>query len=202
MRTKFLVGGVLKRVRNRALLAILLKPRHYYIRAKITIFPLYNALTRVPIKALKSLSFFTVLYGPAGIFIYTFGSHEVWQIQTRVLGGLHEAEAMDFKKSIQEESSIIAVAVSVENPETLKAIQSDSIPGHHPCSDRYHCAIPGQPEPNTLDRSRFLHTELAHFDHSGLLCNKTVPYSRALFTCRAREGVDPEPGQGLTYEHL
>jgi len=69
---------------------------------------------RIPVKKLASLFSFTSLYGPAGIIVYTFGSQDVWQMQMQVLGSFDQAEAMNFKKSIQEESSIIAVAVSRE----------------------------------------------------------------------------------------
>jgi len=76
---------------------------------------LYGAVTRAPFKMLESLAFFELMYGPSGIFISIFGSRDVWQMQMQVLSSLDDADAINFKKSIQQESSIIAVAVSMGN---------------------------------------------------------------------------------------
>jgi len=74
-----------------------------------------SALIQVPIDTIQSVFFFLMLYGPAGIVIWTFGSREVWQMQMQVLSSPDDADAMNFKQSIQQESSIIAVAVSIGN---------------------------------------------------------------------------------------
>ena len=76
------------------------------------------ALIQAPLKTIQSLDFFISLYEPAGIVI--FGSREVWQMQMQILGSVDDADAMNFKKSIQQESSIIAVAVRRRSPRLLR----------------------------------------------------------------------------------
>ena len=87
----------------------------YMFEAVDEAYKLSGAVARAPIKTVETLSFFTSRYGPSGIFIWIFGSREVWQMQMQVLGSLDDADAINFKKSIQQESSIIAVAVSIAN---------------------------------------------------------------------------------------
>jgi hypothetical protein len=74
-------------------------------------------LCSIPYKLFRntasSLIFLTSQYGSAaGIVLWSFGSQEVWQLQLQVLRSHRDADAMDFKKSVQEDSSIVAVAVS------------------------------------------------------------------------------------------
>ena len=87
----------------------------YMFEAVDEAYKLSGAVARAPIKTVETLYFFTSRYGPSGIFIWIFGSREVWQMQMQVLGSLDDADAINFKKSIQQESSIIAVAVSIGN---------------------------------------------------------------------------------------
>ena len=58
--------------------------------------------------------FFTKHYGSAGLMLWCFGNREVWQIQLQVVRSTHDADAMKFKKAAQEDSNIIAVAVSTQ----------------------------------------------------------------------------------------
>lgn len=60
-----------------------------------------------------STGFFVQNYGLSGCAICVFGSREVWRIQVQILGSTRDSDAMDFKKSAQDESNIIAVAVSL-----------------------------------------------------------------------------------------
>jgi hypothetical protein len=60
----------------------------------------------------SNFSFFVRLYGAAGVILWCFGSRDVWYIQLQVLYSTSDADATNFKKSVQEESNIIAVAVS------------------------------------------------------------------------------------------
>jgi hypothetical protein len=69
----------------------------------------------IPSKAALGLWFFTSYYKSAGVFLWIFGSREVWQMQMQVLSSPLDTDAMNFKKSVQEDSSIVAVAVSESN---------------------------------------------------------------------------------------
>ncbi|KAH8593000.1 hypothetical protein B0O99DRAFT_516762 [Bisporella sp. PMI_857] len=53
------------------------------------------------------------LYGiPAGV-ILLFGSRTTWRMQAEVLGKLNKEDAMAFKKSVQDESTMISVAAAI-----------------------------------------------------------------------------------------
>lgn len=52
------------------------------------------------------------LYGLSGFIIALSGSSNVWQAEARVLGDMNNDQAMEFRKSVQDECSMIAVAVS------------------------------------------------------------------------------------------
>jgi hypothetical protein len=73
---------------------------------------LISAIVKLPRNAGISLIFFLSHYKSAGAFLWLFGSREVWHMQMQVLGSSHDTDAMNFKKSVQEDSSIVAVAVS------------------------------------------------------------------------------------------
>lgn len=51
------------------------------------------------------------LYGISGFIVWWFGSKNVWRMQAQVLGGLKDEDAMAFRKSIQDECTMTAVAV-------------------------------------------------------------------------------------------
>jgi hypothetical protein len=55
----------------------------------------------------------TKLYGPSGIILYLFGSRTTWRTEAHVLGRLNDSDARDFKKSVQDECTMISVAVSL-----------------------------------------------------------------------------------------
>jgi hypothetical protein len=60
----------------------------------------------------SSFKFFVTFYGGAGVILWCFGSRDVWYMQMQVLYSTSGVDATNFKKSVQEESNIIAVAVS------------------------------------------------------------------------------------------
>ena len=53
----------------------------------------------------------TRLYGLPGIVLLFFGNRTTWQIEAQVLGKRDDKEALDFKKSVQDECTMISVAV-------------------------------------------------------------------------------------------
>lgn len=61
----------------------------------------------------RSVDFFLRHYGLAGVILWLFGSNAIWRIQFQILHSTIDQEAMDFKKATQDESSIIALAVSL-----------------------------------------------------------------------------------------
>lgn len=69
-------------------------------------------VARSAIYKASRLHFFLKHYGPIGIALWCFASREVWQIQLQVMRSVNDADATDYKKSAQEDSSIVAVAVS------------------------------------------------------------------------------------------
>ncbi len=60
---------------------------------------------------LVSLLFLVENYGLGGIVLWLFGSGAIWRMQKQVLESEGEKVSMDFKASMQNESSMIAVAV-------------------------------------------------------------------------------------------
>ena len=64
-------------------------------------------------RTFNSVVLFLDNYGLSGLIICVFGSREVWRIQVQILGSTRDSEAMDFKRSAQDDSNIIAVAVSL-----------------------------------------------------------------------------------------
>lgn len=69
---------------------------------------------------LKTLLFVSVLrpfrlyglYGALGALLFFFGSRTTWSVEAQVLGRLDEDDAMQFKKSVQDECTMVSVAVS------------------------------------------------------------------------------------------
>ncbi|KAI9764622.1 MAG: hypothetical protein M1839_005797 [Geoglossum umbratile] len=61
----------------------------------------------------SSIRFFTKYYNLAGVVLWVFGSPDVWRMQLQVLASMDDRVAMDFKKSMQDESSIVAVAGTI-----------------------------------------------------------------------------------------
>ena len=51
------------------------------------------------------------LYGLPGIVLLFFGSRTTWRVEAQILGKLDDKEALEFKKSVQDECNMISVAV-------------------------------------------------------------------------------------------
>ena len=50
-------------------------------------------------------------YGPSGVFLAVFGSRTIWTTQAELLASLNDDDALAFRKTIQDESNLTAVAV-------------------------------------------------------------------------------------------
>ena len=54
---------------------------------------------------------FSTLYGSSAVPLIAFGSVATWRVEARILGRLCDTEATEFKKSIQDECTMVSVAV-------------------------------------------------------------------------------------------
>jgi hypothetical protein len=63
------------------------------------------------LESARSPVFLVKHYGFGGIVLWIFGSSAIWRMEKQVLESDGEEVAMDFKRSIQNESNMIAVAV-------------------------------------------------------------------------------------------
>lgn len=82
------------------------------IESVFTVVHLAFATARTITSIYESAIFFTRSYGIVGPILWLFGDRDVWRIQSQVLQSTNELDAMEFKKLAQDDSSIIAVAVS------------------------------------------------------------------------------------------
>lgn len=128
---------------------------------------------------LSSLKFFRKQYGILGIILWLFGSRDVWQMQLQVLHSTSSTDAVSFKESVQNESSIIAVAVSKHQHRGTSSVTKHT-QGHDFCSDCDNCVILGRPQSNTLDYPRILHIQPSIFHNSRILRHKTISHPRSL----------------------
>jgi len=73
----------------------------------------YMIMESVDFVIRQSLRIFSLtdLYGPSGVALYAFGARTTWLVQAQVLGKLVDNDALDFKKAIQDECTMISVAV-------------------------------------------------------------------------------------------
>jgi hypothetical protein len=55
---------------------------------------------------------FMDMYGLPGFFLYLFGNRAVWPLEAQVLGALQDEDAHTFRRSFQDQCSMISVAVS------------------------------------------------------------------------------------------
>jgi len=78
----------------------------------IAVLQLVAAGYQTTISIFQSAFFFSKYYGIAGPILWLFGDRDVWRIQVQVLQSTNELDAMEFKKLTQDDSNIIAVAVS------------------------------------------------------------------------------------------
>jgi hypothetical protein len=59
----------------------------------------------------RNLFFLLFNHGLAGVIVWVFGSGAIWRMQKQVLESVGDKVAMDSKASMQNKSSIIAVAL-------------------------------------------------------------------------------------------
>lgn len=64
-----------------------------------------------PIIQSLSLRSYLTLYGVSGFFFWLYGNDNVWRMQVELLGSLNADDSARFKKLVQEECGMIAVAV-------------------------------------------------------------------------------------------
>jgi hypothetical protein len=123
------------------------------------------------------------------VILWCLGSREVWQIQLQVTRSTDDADAMNLKKSAQDDSNIIAVAVSICNPVLVRLIAKTT-----------------RAQSSLRSRSRHFrwiilarHTGSRGRSSPSVCCQpswqsttpRERPHSRTLFTGRAGEDVDP-----------
>lgn len=69
------------------------------------------SVLRQAFRLLSSISFFTRNYGVIGLLLCLFDNRSIWRVQVRILRSNNDTDAMNFKRAVQDECSIIAVAV-------------------------------------------------------------------------------------------
>ncbi|KAF2796261.1 hypothetical protein K505DRAFT_238083 [Melanomma pulvis-pyrius CBS 109.77] len=52
------------------------------------------------------------MYGVSGVAIICFAGGNIWRLEAQVLGRLTDEEAMEFRKSLENESTMVSIAVS------------------------------------------------------------------------------------------
>lgn len=67
-----------------------------------------DAVARHGLRAIRLLK----LYGRSGLFLFLFGSKLTWRMEAQVLGELNDEDALAFKKCVQDECTMVSVAVS------------------------------------------------------------------------------------------
>jgi hypothetical protein len=55
---------------------------------------------------------FLEIYGLPGLCVFSFVSRSAWQTEARILGSVDDADTMQFKGSVQDECTMLAVAVN------------------------------------------------------------------------------------------
>jgi hypothetical protein len=77
-------------------------------------------------------------YVLSGVLLYLFGNRTTWVIQARILGQVKDDDALAFKRSVYDECTMIAVAVS-------RPIQVDVAPANlavcNRSPNRYHSIV-------------------------------------------------------------
>jgi hypothetical protein len=83
------------------------------LSAAATVLQLVDVTLRTTVSNFRGAWFFVRYYGIAGPILWLYGDRDVWRIQVQVLQSTNESDAMGFKKLAQDDSNIIAVAVSL-----------------------------------------------------------------------------------------
>jgi hypothetical protein len=127
-------------IQNSAFLDICLEQLLFLILFKMEAVAVISLVSTV-IQTFESLFFFAEQYGRSGPFVWIFGSREIWRVLAQVLRSTNDTDAMDFKKSVQDDSQVIALAVSVY-PRPNQSILAKHEQGHHCRSDCHHGTVP------------------------------------------------------------
>ncbi|KAI1733513.1 hypothetical protein F4680DRAFT_454888 [Xylaria scruposa] len=79
----------------------------------------------------NDLLFYLRLYGPIGIFLWAFGNRSIWQLQMEIINLDDKDIAFSFKKLVQEESEIVAVAASIIAQVAVTALSLNTLSQAH-----------------------------------------------------------------------
>ncbi|KAF2671958.1 hypothetical protein BT63DRAFT_422471 [Microthyrium microscopicum] len=71
------------------------------------------------------------LYGPAGVVLYLFGSRSTWRIQAEILGTLDDNDALDYRKAVQEECTMLSVASAIVAQIAITGLSLDKLSQAH-----------------------------------------------------------------------
>lgn len=66
------------------------------------------------------------LYGYPGLALFLFGTRTTWRTEAYVLGKVNDEDAMNFKKSVQDECTMVSVAVSLSSVPVNSLMNSTS----------------------------------------------------------------------------
>lgn len=111
----------------------------------LAVLDLASITLRTTVSNFRGAWFFVRFYGIAGPILWLFGDRDVWRIQVQVMQSTNDVDAIEFKKLAQDDSNIIAVAVSDHTLiDTVRKIDWSCI-GHYCSTDCHHCAISDRP---------------------------------------------------------
>jgi len=70
-------------------------------------------LTEFAVQSISRPYYLFSLYGAPGLVLYLFGSWTTWRTEAHILGKVDDGDSLNFKKSVQDECTMISVAVSM-----------------------------------------------------------------------------------------
>ncbi|KAF5852571.1 hypothetical protein GGP41_007956 [Bipolaris sorokiniana] len=74
-----------------------------------------------------SILFFTKNYGVSGLVLCFFGNRDIWRVQVQVLRSTSDIDTINFRKSVQEGCSIIAVASTILAQIAITALSLENL---------------------------------------------------------------------------
>lgn len=83
------------------------------VSAAVSLIQLPLIIAEVTAAYFSTAAFIIEIYGVVGIFLIIFGSKDVLRSEFQVLASSNDQVATDFKKAAQDESTMIAVTVSL-----------------------------------------------------------------------------------------
>ncbi|KAJ6138338.1 hypothetical protein N7471_004824 [Penicillium samsonianum] len=90
-----------------------MRPSEVVIDAIKPVAQYVKVIARVIKGNLKRILALIRLYGLSGMLVAFCGSSNVWQVEAKVIGELDDDQAIEFRKSVQDECSMIAVAAAL-----------------------------------------------------------------------------------------